>query len=56
MKQAVTGDGERTRAYYCHPYSAFGRGSNENRNRMIRRKVPKGADVTEITEDSMLEI
>ena len=42
MTRAATGDGERTHIYYCHPYSAFERGSNENGNRMIRRKVPKG--------------
>lgn len=28
--------------YYCHPYSSWERGSNENINRMIRRYFPKG--------------
>ena len=27
--------------YYCHPYSSFERGSNENCNRLIRRFFPK---------------
>ena len=54
MARAVTGDGERPHIYYCHPYSAFERGSNENGNRMIRRKVPKGTDFTGITEDDTL--
>jgi len=31
--------------YYAHPYSAFERGSNENANRLIRRFIPKGADI-----------
>lgn len=27
----------RTKLYYCHPYSSWERGSNENMNGMIRR-------------------
>lgn len=38
------GIGPRTTIYYCHPYSAYERGSNENGNRMIRRFAPKGTD------------
>ena len=30
MTRAVTGEGTRTHIYYCHPYSAFERRSNEN--------------------------
>ena len=56
MTRAVTEDGERTHIYYCHPYSAFERGSNENGNRMIRRKVPKRTDFTGITEDDTLRV
>lgn len=36
--------GNRTTLYYCHPYSSFERGTNENINRMIRRFFPKGTD------------
>jgi IS30 family transposase len=35
--------------YYAHPYSAFERGSNENANRLIRRFIPKGADIGDHT-------
>lgn len=28
--------------YYCHPFSSFERGSNENQNKVIRRFFPKG--------------
>ena len=48
--------GDRTRIYYCHPYSAYERGSNENGNRVIRRKVLKGTDFTGITEDDTLRV
>lgn len=36
--------GMRTMLYYCHPYSAYERGTNENINRLIRRFFPKGID------------
>ena len=32
----------RTKLYYCHAYSSYERGSNENQNKMIRRWIPKG--------------
>ena len=56
MTRAVDGEGDRTHIYYCHPYSAYERGSNENGNRMIRRRVPKGTDFTGITEADTLEV
>lgn len=37
-------DGKRTKIFYCHPYSSWERGSNENQNKMIRRHYPKGYD------------
>jgi IS30 family transposase len=36
--------------YYAHPYSSWERGSNENGNRMLRRFIPKGTDLNELTE------
>ena len=38
--------GQRTKVYYCHPYSSYERGTNERLNREIRRKIPKGSDIT----------
>ena len=35
---------ERTNIYYCHAYSSWERGSNENQNKLVRRKIPKGSD------------
>jgi IS30 family transposase len=35
--------------YYAHPFSAFERGANENVNRLIRRFIPKGADIGRYT-------
>lgn len=41
--------GARTVIYYCHPYTASERGTNENINRMIRRHFPKGTNFDQIT-------
>lgn len=40
----------RTKVYYCHPYCAFERGTNENTNKLIRRFLPKGTDFQQITD------
>ena len=39
----------RTKVYFCHPYSSWERGSNENVNGMIRRKHPKGTDFSKVS-------
>lgn len=39
----------RTKVYYCHPYSSYERGTNENINGMIRRWFPKGTDFGKVT-------
>ena len=40
---------KRTKVYYCHPYNACERGSNENANKLIRRWIPKGSKISEFT-------
>ena len=42
--------GKRTDVYYCHPYSSWERGSNENLNKMIRRFIPKGENLKKYTK------
>ena len=42
--------GNRTMVYYCHPYSSYERGTNENINRMIRRFFPKGTNFDLVTK------
>ncbi len=46
----------RTQVYYAHPYRSGERGSNENANRLIRRFIPKGIDITPISEEYIKEI
>lgn len=48
LERSILHEGEkRTFAFYCHPYSSWERGSNENNNRLIRRHIPKGEDFDE---------
>lgn len=44
MEKALYRKGKRTEVYFCHPYSSYERGSNENNNMLIRRFYPKGSD------------
>lgn len=48
--------GTRTHIYYAHPYSSWERGSNENANRMIRRFIPKGSDISKLTSRQVQQI
>ena len=41
---------DRTKVYYCHPYSSYERGSNENANKLIRRWIPKGSHISTFTD------
>ena len=52
MERSIFG-GTRTALYYCHPYTACERGTNENQNRMFRRKFPKGTDFRRVTVRSV---
>ena len=47
---------KRTKVYYCHPYASCERGSNENGNRMIRRKIPKGTSINGYSEEEIQQI
>lgn len=46
----------RTDIYYCHPYSSYERGTNENQNKIIRRFIPKGSDIAMYSDDEIKAI
>ena len=48
--------GKRVQLYYCHPYSSWERGTNEVTNKMVRRKVPKGTNFDDKTDEEIAEI
>ena len=54
LTQSIHG-GQRFEVYYCHSYSAWEKGGNENMNRMIRRWFPKGTDFSRVTKKEIAE-
>lgn len=47
---------QRTTIFYCHPFASCERGSNENNNRFIRRHVPKGKSMRNVSQSKAKEI
>ena len=56
MEKSYRSKAQRTKIYYCHPYSAWERGSNENANAMIRRFIPKGTPIENYSEQDIQRI
>lgn len=46
----------RTTVYYCHAYSSWERGSNENANKLVRRKAKKGSSLRKLTNSDTKQI
>lgn len=56
MEKSCLKKGNRTQIYYAHPYCSGERGSNENNNRMIRRWIPKGTPIDNISKEFIKQI
>lgn len=56
MQRSVLGEGDRTKVYYCHPYSSYERGTNEVTNKLIRRHIPKGTNFDGKTDEEIEHI
>lgn len=58
METSIFGKGKqkRTTIYYCHPYSVYERGTNENINKMIRCFFLKGTDFRKVTAAYILRV
>ena len=55
-KSSLKESEQRTKTFYAHAYSSWERGTNENHNRMIRRFIPKGTDISKISEAKIKQI
>ena len=56
MEKSCLQEGQRTKIYYCHPYSSWERGSNENQNKLIRRWIPKGTPIENFSIEEIQRI
>ena len=56
IERSYTGMGKRTKLYYCHAYSSWERGSNENANKLIRRHIPKSTDLKKIKKSTINQV
>jgi IS30 family transposase len=56
LESSIDDGKRRTTVYFAHPYSAWERGTNENQNRMIRRFIPKGTDISRVSDADIEKI
>lgn len=56
IEKSVLRKQQRTKVYYAHPFSSWERGTNENINKMIRRFIPKGVDISIYTNKQIKQI
>lgn len=56
IERSALSDKKRCDTFFAHPYTASERGSNENANRIVRRFVPKGADISRYSNAQIQKI
>jgi IS30 family transposase len=56
IEKSLISKKKRTQLYFAHSFSSWERGTNENINKMIRRFIPKGADIGLYSEDDIKRI
>ena len=56
MKSIKGKNKKRFQIYFAHPYASYERGSNENKNRLVRRYFRKGRLVETLTDEDILNI
>ena len=56
MEQLLCADDQSSKIFYCHPYSSWERGSNENQNKLIRRWIPKSTPIEKYSNKEISNI
>ena len=56
IETAQSGKKARTKTDYCHPYSSWERGSNENQNKLVRRHYPKGCNFDPVSASEIKRV
>ena len=56
LERSVLTKSKRTHVYYCHPYSSYEQGTNENQNKLIRRHYPKGTSFDSLKQSDVNKI
>lgn len=55
-RSALNNTEKRTEVFFCHPYSSYERGQNENQNRFVRYWVKKGGALDKYTAEQWMLI
>jgi len=45
-----------TKVYFTHPYSSHERGTNERHNGLVRRFIPKGSKISDVSEGTLIMV
>ena len=56
IERSAIRPGNRCELFFAHPYTSCERGSNENANRIVRRFIPKGADISMFSKKQIQKI
>jgi len=56
IEKSCVHPGKRCEVFFAHPFRASERGSNENANRIVRRFIPKGADISRFSKAHVASI
>ncbi len=56
IERSIEKGKQRCDLFFAHPYTSSERGSNENANRIIRRFIPKGVDISKYSRAEIQEI
>ena len=56
LQSVVYVNGQQADVYFSHPYASWERGTSENQHKLIRRFIPKGSPISDVSENQILRI